>query len=427
MKFLRVLGWLVAAVLILGLLAWSYRAELAEYWVNRDLEARLVERLGPGTEIKGARWKDGMLRVDQLGLGGERWPFKRLDLAGVAVPVDLEDLRTGTKRPRQIEVAEATLARADSTAPATAGEVQGEWPLADVIIERFHSTAGDGNGWAARDVRLRAINDGGSWTFSATGGTLATPGLTPMTLQRLSAGLRDGRWEVGSFALVGSRGGALGGSAIEGANGQWSGEFSWQDLDVSGLLDAKRAEHFTGRASGDAVFKDGVLHGRMRLAGAEMRSVPLLLKLASLFDGENWTVVPWEKIEFQFARGADGRISFYDLDARSPNGLIVRGEGVVSHDLLSATLEVGVRSEGRPWLMAFMPVLFRTHEEGHLWTTVRLGGTPDAPREDLTPRVVAALAAVPASEALEAAGSAAEIPAGAVEAAGSLLRGLLGR
>ncbi len=427
MKFLRVLGWLVAAVLILGLLAWSYRAELAEYWVNRDLEARLVERLGPGTEITGARWKDGMLRVDQLGLGGERWPFKRLDLAGVAVPVDLEDLRTGTKRPRQIEVAEATLARADSAAPATAGEVQGEWPLADVIIERFHSTAADGNGWAARDVRLRAINDGGSWSFSATGGTLATPGLTPMTLQRLSAGLRDGRWEVGSFALVGGKGGALGGSAVEGANGQWSGEFSWQDLDVSDLLDAKRAEHFAGRVSGDAVFKDGVLHGRMRLAGAEMRSVPLLLKLASLFDGENWTVVPWEKIEFQFARAPDGRISFYDLDALSPNGLIVRGEGVVSHDLLSATLEVGVRSEGRPWLMAFMPVLFRTHQEGYLWTTVRLGGTPDAPREDLTPRVVAALAAVPASEALEAAGSAAEIPAGAVEAASSLLRGLLGR
>lgn len=425
MKVLRLLGWFFAALLIAALLAWSYRTELAEFWVNRGLEARVAGLLGPGAEVKGARWKDGMLRVDQVGLEGGGWPFKRLELTGVAVPLNLEDLRSGSKMPRQIEVAEATLTRAgDGARPAPATE--NGLAEADVIIERFHSNADGGAGWAARDVRLRAVSEAGAWSLSATGGTIAAPGFAPMALQRMSAGLREGRWEIGSFALQDDKGGALGGSAIEGPDGHWSGEFSWQDLAVSGFLDAARAEHFSGRASGDAVFKDGVLHGHMRIAGAEMKSVPMLLKLASLFDGENWAVVRWDRLEFQFARGPDGRISFYDLDARSPNGLIVRGEGVVGHDVLSATLELGVRSEGRPWLTAFMPVLFRSNQDGHLWTTVRLGGTPDAPREDLTPRVVAALAAVPAQQAVEAAGSAAQIPAGAVEAAGSLLRTLLG-
>jgi hypothetical protein len=55
---------------------------------------------------------------------------------------------------------------------------------------------------------------------------------------------------------------------------------------------------------------------------------------------------------------------------------------------------------------------------------VKSGGTPQAPTEDLTTRVVAALAVAPATQAVE---SAAEIPATAVEAAGNLLRGLLGR
>jgi hypothetical protein len=52
-----------------------------------------------------------------------------------------------------------------------------------------------------------------------------------------------------------------------------------------------------------------------------------------------------------------------------------------------------------------------------------VGGTPSALQEDLTARVVAALAVVPAGGAVE---TAAELPAGAVEAAGQLLRGFFG-
>jgi hypothetical protein len=87
-------------------------------------------------------------------------------------------------------------------------------------------------------------------------------------------------------------------------------------------------------------------------------------------------------------------------------------------------LELGLKREGRPWLVAFMPILFRHEKEGYLWTPVKVGGTPSAPTEDLTTRVVAALAAAPATEAVE---TAAELPSTAVEAAGGLLRSLLGR
>jgi hypothetical protein len=426
MKVLRIVGWMAAALLILGLLAWSYRTEIAEAWLNRGLEARVAALLGPGSEVEEASWKDGMLRVGKVGLAGNAWPFARLDLTAVAVPVDLEDLRAGTGKPRQIEVAEAVLVRTAEAAPAAGEAPSRDWPPADLIIERFHSSSAAGLGWEARDVRLRAVNEGAGWSVSAAGGTLAAPGLAPLSLQRLSATLARGRWSVGSFALQDGSGGALGGSAEQGPGGAWTGEFSWQDLEVAPFLGAERSAHFAGRASGDAVFKDGVLHGRMSLAGAEMKSVPVLVKLASLFAGENWSVVHWDRLEFQFARGPDGRLSFYDLEAHSPNGLIVRGEGVVGPDVLSATLELGVRSEGRPWLTAFMPVLFRSNEHGHLWTTVRLGGTPAEPREDLTPRVVAALASAPALQAVEAVESTGQIPAGAAEAAGSLLRTLLG-
>ena len=134
--------------------------------------------------------------------------------------------------------------------------------------------------------------------------------------------------------------------------------------------------------------------------------------------------MPWETFRFEFTRAADGTVSFSALEASSTKGLTVRGSGRIGADSLAADLELGVRRDGRPWLVAFMPVLFRTEKDGYLWVPVRVGGTPAAPTEDLTARVVAALAMVPAAGAVEAA---AKMPGAAAEAAGSLLETLMGR
>jgi hypothetical protein len=160
------------------------------------------------------------------------------------------------------------------------------------------------------------------------------------------------------------------------------------------------------------------------LAGAEARNLPALIKLASIFTGENYDNVAWETARFDFIRDARGAVLIENLTAISSKGLSLQGSGAFAHDHLSADLQLGLKREGRPWLVAFMPILFRSEKDGYLWTPVKVGGTPQAPTEDLTKRVVAALAVAPATQAVE---TAVEVPATAVEAAGNLLRGLLGR
>ena len=71
-----------------------------------------------------------------------------------------------------------------------------------------------------------------------------------------------------------------------------------------------------------------------------------------------------------------------------------------------------------------MPAIFRAEKSGYLWTTVKISGSPQKPEEDLSARLAAAVAIVPAATAVEAA---AEIPGAAVDAASGLLRSLLGR
>ena len=57
------------------------------------------------------------------------------------------------------------------------------------------------------------------------------------------------------------------------------------------------------------------------------------------------------------------------------------GSGIYNKDSIRADLQLGVLRHGRPWLVAFMPVLFRNEHDGYLWTSVRVGGTPEAPVE----------------------------------------------
>jgi hypothetical protein len=166
------------------------------------------------------------------------------------------------------------------------------------------------------------------------------------------------------------------------------------------------------------------LRGKAKLAGATIEKVPQMVQMASLFVGENWDRVPWDVFRFEFTRQPDGRVEFRKLEAVSPKGIALHGAGHYAPDSLAADLQLGVSGTDRPWLVAFVPSIFRAQKSGYFWTTVRVSGTPDAPVEDLSKRLATAAATVPAAAAVEAA---AEIPGAAAEAAGGLLRGLLGR
>ena len=242
-----------------------------------------------------------------------------------------------------------------------------------------------------------------------------------MEIERISAEHKDGRWHIRSFAFKDEQGGVLGGSAAH-ADGIWSGEFTWQDVGLKAFVPPNVANNIGGVSSGDAVLKDGTLSGKMKLTGASSKEVGLLVKLASMLDHEDWSEVPWQILRFDFQRQADGRVAFSDLQALSPRGIAVRGAGHYAPESLGADLQVGIRRKGRPYLGAFVPILFSHERDGYYWTPLKISGTPSKPEENLTGRVVTAMAVMPAAGAAEAA---VEVPAEATEAVGNLLRGLL--
>jgi len=426
-KFLRMTGVIVLVLLAAGGAAWLLRDELLARVLPGRLASELSQLLGAEVEIGDAGYRDGTLRVGRGVVTGEAMPFERLEFEDARTALDWRQWREWTKSPLHIEAAKLDLVWRDGAAGSGAKiprvSAADSLPPLDILAARFSFRRADAAGWQLRDTAARLRRENGAWSVSARDGFFEAPGWPAMKIERLSIEQQGRDWRVPSFALADEQGGVLAGSAVM-EDGKVTGEFSWQDLQVSGFLPEEAASYFSARSSGDARLEEGELRGSMKLAGAETRHLPALVKLASVFRRENYDTVPWESVRFEFLRGPDGTVTFANLLAVSPAGLAVRGSGTVSARTLSADLQLGVRREGRPWLVAFVPVLFRNEKDGYLWTAVKVGGTPQKPTEDLSPRIVAAIAALPAAEAVEAA---TEIPAGAVEAAGGLLRELLGR
>lgn len=425
MKIMRAMAVLAVVALLCAAGVYFFRAELVSIWMRHQLAAKLSEAFGAKVTLQDVSWKPGVLHAGMFRIeGGGNLRVSQLEARGVSAAVDWDRLLSPAKGPLRIEADSLDLvweSSAKPSPPRAASHAQQTMPAMDIAVGRLSFRHADHSGWEVRDLATRASFANGAWSFSGENGTAVLPGAAPLKLDRISAGLRDGLLEIGSFALRDERGGMLGGSARNTADG-WTGELSWQDVGLETVLSPGAQTHFTGRCSGDAHLKQGTLTGSMKIDGGISKSMPQLVKMASLFAREDWSEIPWETFKFDFVRSPDGRVEFSDLSAVSPKGLAVSGAGHYAPDNLGAEIQFGVKREGRPWLVAFVPVLFRGESDGYLWTSVRVGGTPESPTEDLTARVVAALATAPATEAID---TAAGVPGAAVEAAGSLLRSLL--
>jgi len=430
MKLLRILAILVVLAAIAGGAAYVMREEIVNWWLQKQLSAELSKIAGADVKTEAVRYRDGVLSAGLCRVSGENMPFASLEIRDARVPIDWERIKNPAGEPLRLEAAFVDLVWRDANAsrpekgPLIKAETSGiTMPVVEMAAERFSYRHEDSAGWRIAESNVRGKYEAGEWSFSGRGGKLHAPGWTPLEIDSLAGRHRAGETILDHFALNGPKGSFVEGSA-KGAEGKWSGDFRWKDVAMELVLPEGATKHFTARSSGSGRLADATFRGQMELAGAEARDLPALVKLASIFTGENYDNVAWETAQFDFIRDARGAVLIENLTAISSKGLSLEGSGVFAQDHLSADLNLGLKREGRPWLVAFMPILFRSEKDGYLWTPVKVGGTPQAPTEDLTTRVVAALAVAPATQAVE---SVAEIPATAVEAAGGLLRSLLGR
>lgn len=362
-----------------------------DLWAARTLTARLGEALGARVELQDVRVGAGIVTAGAVLIEGGWWPVARLEARGLCVPRDWRQIPGPPGETLHLS-AESVRVVWRGSDPARRGPEPFLSPAAmDILADDFtfeHELPGL---WAVRGTALRAVAGAGGWAFSGMGGTVQWPGFEPWHLERFSAAFGSGGSEITGLRALGPRGGFAECFAGFAPDGTWSGQVAWEGVPLEGMVPEAIGRHAQGKSSGHGIAENGAWRLMVEVRDGVVRDIPPLTRLAGLLPGEDWSELPVEELNVEVMHGKDGSLEVAGADLLSSRGLSIQGRAKVTSGRLGGTMEVGVSSAGRPALTGFVPVVFRGENDGYYWVTVKLGGTPDQPRENLSERVVMAL------------------------------------
>jgi hypothetical protein len=233
---------------------------------------------------------------------------------------------------------------------------------------------------------LEARPEGDGWEFNGSGGRFVCPGLPPLVIESFQADWSEGRVSVDASALK------LGAVGKISAVGKWPGamEVKWSDILPSDFPGGKWGANLDGKLAGSAQVEAGRVKGTIGWSGGSLRGVPILEKAAAITGRAEFRSVPISKstADFEIQNGA---FAFRNVILESAGLLRVEGSFSVSKnkDLLGE-LQVGVAPALLHGIPGARSRVFTRAADGFVWTPVSVGGSIDAPTEDLSSRLVTA-------------------------------------
>ena len=141
--------------------------------------------------------------------------------------------------------------------------------------------------------------------------------------------------------------------------------------------------HWTGK---DPKLESSSGEGSLRIRSGRVDDVPLLNKLAELAQKKSFERLDLDECSLGFAwRYPETDIK--DITIEEKGKFRIEGEISVKRRLLRGTIKLGLTREYLDWLPNAEEV-FTRRSSGYLWTDVRLSGTIDEPRQDLSQRII---------------------------------------
>lgn len=346
---------------------------------------------------------DGLLQQFQaknlhteIGLGGLRrgvWEVKESNVGSIDMTID-------ARQSTRTEVREEQATTPKPPAP-TSGK---PWLPSEVELQ----------GLTLQEINVRAILDSGlvsatgmqarvdpgsgkdAYRLAISGGQLTLPWswAPPVKLEHVKARYQDRALFLTDATATLWESGRLQADGEYDANTR---EFGFQgdlrDLPCANLLSTDWAKRVNGRLNstfrleGDA--SRPVASGRAELQDGVLTALPVLDALAAYADTTRFRVLALNEAH------ADWR---WEKDATTLTNLVLSSEGLVrlegSFSIRGRILDGNFRLGLAPGTLAAIPGaetdVFFAGERGLMWTPLRITGTLDDPKEDLTDRLVAA-------------------------------------
>lgn len=242
---------------------------------------------------------------------------------------------------------------------------------------------------------LRLRPDGAGWLVDASGGSLAIPDRPSLAIGDCRIRFQQGHAYITQANLRLGDNGRISVSGEAGAKA-FDIRADWQGVDAADLLDATWRRRLTGTVSGSAhsVAKENtapVTTGNFLLADGVLQGVPVQATVARFTRAPQFERMPVHEVSGNFTHSAGATdVTDFVLESRG----LIRVEGschISARGDIDGTFQVGVTSQTLRWLPGSQEKVFTELRNGYQWTPVRVGGTIDAPTEDLAPRLARAL------------------------------------
>jgi len=233
--------------------------------------------------------------------------------------------------------------------------------------------------------------EGTGWKMKASGGTLDVPGFDRMDLVEANARSNDGDFFLsGAEFRLGEEGAVTASGEFSRKTGQL--HIDWTQVPISVLLEEPWKSRLSGITHGKALWSQETqgVTGSFEIQDAQVQDLPLQQQLANFSGQPKFERLPIQVVKGDFA-SQGGAVAIRNFVAESRGLMRVEGAYAVTPSKeLQGDLQVGVTPQTLQWIPGSQEKVFTESRDGYLWTNVKLSGTVDRPKEDLTPRLARA-------------------------------------
>jgi hypothetical protein len=143
--------------------------------------------------------------------------------------------------------------------------------------------------------------------------------------------------------------------------------------------------HVTGAPTS----QDAVAEGHLAIQDGIVQGLPILEQIAKYTRTDRFLRLTLDQAEADFRRQGTV-LEVKNLVMESRGLLKLTGGTTITGDEMDGTFRVGITSSSLQWLLGAEKNVFTESADGYLWTTMRVTGKVDAPKEDLTDRLILA-------------------------------------
>jgi len=413
----RLFLWGVPACLVLGAIAFVVvKMAINAYLHSESFRLFIAKKAGATLhaecDLAPLQFNSSNVYTDRFkALGETSAPFSSLSLDQLRAEISLKRFFDHVWEIEQVETQRveihfdgprATTLDADAFPQTASTEAPAKPGWLPNRVEIGSATVRDANlmwkGGSLQGAGLKLAPGDGGWNIAGQSGRVQQAGLPPLEVQSLRVRVRDrsvfvteGVFRQGSDGIVKVTGEAVVGDHLDLKS-------TIENISVAPFLEGDWRVRLKGNLSGEVNVSTPLpvpaiglpVSGTLRLVGGELTALPVLDQIATFTATQQFRRLVLKRAEGEFQQdGKRLQVSKFVLESE---GLIrVEGGFTVENSLIDGTFQVGVTPASLQWMPGSREKVFMENHDGYVWAPMRLAGPVDKPKEDLTPRLIAAM------------------------------------